>query len=53
MSLFHGYSVCIGILFVFTSWTHVRWLDPNSTYMRVVAVSILVIMWQVVKFLTL
>ena len=29
------------------SWTHVRWLDPNSTYMRVVAVSILVIMWQV------
>ncbi|KAK2154768.1 hypothetical protein LSH36_258g05075 [Paralvinella palmiformis] len=31
------------------SWTHVRWLDPNSTYMRIVAVSILVVMWQLVE----
>ncbi|XP_013383200.1 phosphatidylserine synthase 1 isoform X2 [Lingula anatina] len=28
------------------SWTHVRWLDPNSSYMRVIGVSILVIFWQ-------
>ncbi|ESN91531.1 hypothetical protein HELRODRAFT_70414 [Helobdella robusta] len=31
------------------SWTHVRWLDPSSTYMRIVAVSLLVIMWQLVE----
>lgn len=31
------------------SWIHIRWLDPNSTFMRVVAVSILVIMWQLVE----
>ncbi len=29
------------------SWTHVRWLDPNSTYMRMVAICIMVIVWQV------
>jgi hypothetical protein len=30
-----------------SSWTHVRWLDPNSSYMRPVAVCILVVMWNV------
>ncbi|XP_046374685.2 phosphatidylserine synthase 1-like isoform X1 [Haliotis rufescens] len=29
------------------SWTHVRWLDPNSTYMRVIAVWILIVFWQI------
>ncbi|ELU01944.1 hypothetical protein CAPTEDRAFT_122558 [Capitella teleta] len=31
------------------SWTHVRWLDPNSSYMRPVAVCILVVMWNLVE----
>jgi phosphatidylserine synthase 1 len=34
------------------SWTHVRWLDPHSTYMRVLAVCILVVMWQLVELNT-
>ncbi|KAL5014161.1 hypothetical protein ScPMuIL_008431 [Solemya velum] len=34
------------------SWTHVRWLDPNSTYMRVVAVCILIVIWQLVELNT-
>ncbi|XP_041360451.1 phosphatidylserine synthase-like [Gigantopelta aegis] len=29
------------------SWTHVRWLDPNSTYMRIIAVWILIVFWQI------
>ncbi|XP_046424993.1 phosphatidylserine synthase isoform X1 [Neodiprion fabricii] len=29
------------------SWTSVRWLDPNCTYMRFVALSQLVIFWQI------
>ncbi|KAK7574264.1 hypothetical protein V9T40_011455 [Parthenolecanium corni] len=29
------------------SWTHVRWLDPNSTYMRFFAVCQMVIFWQI------
>nr|CAG4643927.1 EOG090X05CZ [Lepidurus arcticus] len=29
------------------SWTHVRWLDPNSSYMRFMAVGQLVIYWQI------
>lgn len=29
------------------SWTHVRWLDPNCTYMRFLALSQLAIAWQV------
>lgn len=33
------------------SWTHVRWLDPKSTYMRFMAVCQLVIFWQVTHFL--
>ncbi|CAI9720231.1 phosphatidylserine synthase 1-like isoform X2 [Octopus vulgaris] len=32
-----------------SSWTHVRWLDPNSSYMRVLAVGILVVIWQVAE----
>lgn len=32
-----------------SSWTHVRWLDPNSSYMRVLAVGILVMIWQVAE----
>lgn len=31
------------------SWTHVRWLDPNCTYMRFFAICELVTVWQVVK----
>lgn len=31
----------------FCSWTHVRWLDPNCTYMRFIAVSEVVVFWQV------
>ncbi|UYV60293.1 PTDSS1 [Cordylochernes scorpioides] len=34
------------------SWTHVRWLDPNSTYMRFLAVAELVIFWQVTELNT-
>ncbi|KAK2182684.1 hypothetical protein NP493_338g01011 [Ridgeia piscesae] len=34
------------------SWTHVRWMDPNSTYMRVVAFAILVVVWQLVDLNT-
>lgn len=30
-----------------SSWTPVRWLDPNCTYMRFVAICQLVIFWQV------
>nr|XP_006823665.1 PREDICTED: phosphatidylserine synthase 1-like [Saccoglossus kowalevskii] len=29
------------------SWTHVRWLDPTSSYMRVIAVYIMLVLWQV------
>lgn len=28
-------------------WTPVRWLDPNSTYMRFFALSQLVVFWQI------
>ncbi|CAH1775510.1 unnamed protein product, partial [Owenia fusiformis] len=34
------------------SWTHVRWLDPHSSYMRVVSVTILVVFWMVVELNT-
>ncbi|XP_063407092.1 phosphatidylserine synthase 1-like isoform X1 [Mytilus trossulus] len=34
------------------SWTHVRWLDPNSSYMRIVAICIIIIFWQVVELNT-
>lgn len=34
------------------SWTHVRWLDPNCTYMRFLAVSELVIFWQITELNT-
>lgn len=34
------------------SWTAVRWLDPNSTYMRFIAVCQLVIFWQVTELNT-
>ena len=30
-----------------SSWTPVRWLDPNCTYMRFVAICQLVLFWQV------
>eukprot|EP00118_Oscarella_pearsei_P003226 m.13489 g.13489 ORF g.13489 m.13489 type:complete len:449 (+) comp24878_c0_seq1:1249-2595(+) len=29
------------------SWTHVRWLDPSSTYMRYFAISSFVLIWQI------
>lgn len=34
------------------SWTHVRWLDPNCTYMRFLAVTELVIFWQITELNT-
>ncbi|XP_067133639.1 phosphatidylserine synthase-like [Centruroides vittatus] len=34
------------------SWTHVRWLDPKCTYMRFLAVSELVIFWQITELNT-
>lgn len=34
------------------SWTHVRWLDPKSTYMRFISVCQLVIFWQVTELNT-
>lgn len=34
------------------SWTQMRWLDPNSTYMRFLSVSQLVIFWQVTELNT-
>ncbi|CAN7998923.1 unnamed protein product [Ixodes hexagonus] len=34
------------------SWTHVRWMDPNCTYMRFLAVTELVIFWQVTELNT-
>ncbi len=36
-----------GIVSGYFSFAHVRWLDPYSTVMRVVAFAILVVMWQV------
>lgn len=35
-----------------SSWTHVRWLDPNCTYMRFWAICQLVIFWQVLELNT-
>ncbi|KAJ8321797.1 hypothetical protein KUTeg_000268, partial [Tegillarca granosa] len=32
------------------SWTHVRWLDPNSSYMRVVAVCIIITLSELNTF---
>ncbi len=29
------------------SWTHVRWLDPHSSTMRIIGVSIIVFVWLV------
>lgn len=34
------------------SWTTMRWLDPNSTYMRFLSVSQLVIFWQITELNT-
>uniref|UniRef100_A0A023GKI8 Phosphatidylserine synthase n=1 Tax=Amblyomma triste TaxID=251400 RepID=A0A023GKI8_AMBTT len=34
------------------SWTHVRWMDPTCTYMRFLAVTELVIFWQVTELNT-
>ncbi|GFU10568.1 phosphatidylserine synthase 1 [Nephila pilipes] len=34
------------------SWTHVRWLDPNCTYMRIFAVYQLVFFWQITELNT-
>ena len=34
------------------SWTHVRWLDPASSYMRLVAIIQLMLIWQVVELNT-
>ncbi|XP_064652491.1 phosphatidylserine synthase 1-like [Lineus longissimus] len=31
------------------SWTAMRWLDPNSTYMRIIATSIVVFIFQLVE----
>nr|CAG4636979.1 EOG090X05CZ [Ceriodaphnia reticulata]SVE72908.1 EOG090X05CZ [Ceriodaphnia reticulata] len=34
------------------SWTHVRWLDPHSSYMRFLAVCQLVVFWQITELNT-
>ena len=34
------------------SWTHVRWLDPSSSYMRFLAVGQLVLYWQITELNT-
>jgi len=34
------------------SWTHERWLDPQSSYMRFIGVTQLMLMWQVVELNT-
>ncbi|XP_023323852.1 phosphatidylserine synthase 1 [Eurytemora carolleeae] len=34
------------------SWTHVRWLDPNSSYMRLIAIIQFILIWQVVELNT-
>ncbi|XP_052763400.1 phosphatidylserine synthase 1-like isoform X2 [Mya arenaria] len=34
------------------TWTHVRWLDPNSGYMRFVAVTMLIVIWQLAELNT-
>ncbi|XP_072042246.1 phosphatidylserine synthase 1-like [Amphiura filiformis] len=34
------------------SWTHVRWLDPSSSYMRVIAVYILIVFTQIAELNT-
>ena len=34
------------------SWTHVGWLDPNSSYMRIVAVCIIIVFWQLAELNT-
>lgn len=34
------------------SWTHVRWLDPNSSYMRVIAIIQFMVIWQMVELNT-
>nr|SVE81288.1 EOG090X05CZ [Daphnia magna] len=34
------------------SWTHVRWLDPHSSYMRFLAVCQLVLFWQITELNT-
>ena len=34
------------------SWTHVRWLDPKSSYMRVIGLTQIVIVWQVTELNT-
>ncbi|XP_052240039.1 phosphatidylserine synthase 1-like [Dreissena polymorpha] len=34
------------------TWTHVRWLDPNSGYMRLVAITFLIFIWQLAELNT-
>jgi phosphatidylserine synthase 1 len=34
------------------SWSHVRWLDPQSSYMRLIGVTKLMILWQTVELNT-
>nr|CAG4647871.1 EOG090X05CZ [Moina brachiata]SVE92985.1 EOG090X05CZ [Moina brachiata] len=34
------------------SWTHVRWLDPHSSYMRFLAVAQLILFWQITELNT-
>lgn len=34
------------------SWTHVRWLDPYSSYMRFLAVAQLILFWQITELNT-
>jgi len=34
------------------SWSHTRWLDPSCSWMRLVAVSMFMVIWQVVELNT-
>jgi phosphatidylserine synthase 1 len=34
------------------SWTHTRWLDPASSYMRIIAVCLFITIWQVCELNT-
>ena len=34
------------------NWTHVRWLDPHSSYMRFLAVAQLILFWQITELNT-
>lgn len=42
----------VALQFTPASWTTVRWLDPNSSNMRIIAVTELVLFWQITELNT-